>query len=337
MRARSLWASVLFAAVVCGPAGAQTSAGLKKVGFTDADLASLAKGEAIAKLLPTKDDNDAAVIGAIHIAAQREALIEQVRKIDQIRTGMVLQAGRFSTPPKLEDLAGLTFDEDDLKDFQECKPGSCDIKLGAGAMEIATKVDWKAKDAHAQASALLKQAMVDGANAYLNQGVLGLYVDNKVPEPVIDGLRKILEDSPYLLEYDATFSKYMLEFPKSNLPNTESILYWSKDKLRKPVVSISHLVIYKRGEGAATNYLIGRKHVYDSHYFLANVDFASVVPDADPAKGLSLVYLNRTRIDPPQHFRGTLLGKIKGGMKDAMADKLRTIKARLESAPPGPR
>lgn len=50
-------------------------------------------------------------------------------------------------------------------------------------MELAKQVDWKAADAHAKATGLLKQAIVDGANAYLNTGSMGLYVDNAVPEP----------------------------------------------------------------------------------------------------------------------------------------------------------
>jgi hypothetical protein len=306
---------------------------LKKVGFTDAELASFNKGEVVTKILPTKEDLDAAVIGAIRVSASPATLVEKVRTLEAFKKSTtVLQIGRFSSPPKIEDLAGLTIDDDELKDLEECKVGSCDLKLGAGAMELAKKVDWKASDAHAKATALLKRAMVDGANAYLNTGSMGLYVDNAVPEPVVEGLKKILADSPYLLQYDDAFGKYILDFPKTSLPGTESVLYWSKDKLRKPVVSIHHLIIHTKGEGAGAVYFLADKHVYDSHYFLATVDFVGLVPDADPGKGFSLVYLTRTRIDPPQHFRGTLLGKIKGGMKDAIADKLTNGKKGMEAA-----
>ena len=62
------------------------------------------------------------------------------------------------------------------KDLRKCQPGDCDIKLGADAMEIAKKVDWKAPDARTRVTGLLKQAMVDGVNAYLARGTVGLYV-----------------------------------------------------------------------------------------------------------------------------------------------------------------
>lgn len=311
---------------------------LKSVGFTDAELASFDKGAAVTKILTTKEDLDAAVIGAIRVNASPATLVERVRTLDAFRkSATVLQIGRFSSPPKIEDLAGLTIDESELKDFEECKVGSCDLKLGSGAMELAKKIDWKAPDAKVKASALLKQAFLDGVNAYLSNGTMGLYVDNAAPESVVEGLKKILADSPYLVAHDATFGQYVLDFPKASLPGAESILYWSKDKLRKPVVSLHHLVIFKKGEGAATTYLVADKHVYDSHYFLATVDFVGLVPGADPAKGFSLVYLTRTRIDPPTKFRGTLLGKIKGGMKDAIADKLTNGKKNLEAAGSGSR
>ncbi len=304
---------------------------LKSVGFTDAELAPFDKGAPVTKILTTKEDLDAAVIGAIRINAAPATLVEKVRTLEAFRKGAtVLQIGRFSTPPKIEDLAGLTIDDSELKDFEECKAGSCDLKLGSGGMELAKKIDWKAPDAKAKATTLLKQAILDGMNAYLNTGAMGLYVDNAAPESVVEGLKKILADSPYLVAHDATFGRYVLEFPKGSLPGAESVLYWSKDKLRKPVVSLHHLVIFKKGEGAATTYLIADKHVYDSHYFLATVDFVGLVPGADPAKGFSLVYLARTRIDPPTKFRGTLLGKIKGGMKDAIGEKLKSAKTRLE-------
>jgi hypothetical protein len=337
MRTRSICGALLAVGLSGAIAHAQAPPlpFLKKVGFTDEELASFNKGAVITKILPTKEDLDAAVIGAVRIGASPETLIDKVRTLEAFRKGAtVLQIGRFSSPPKIEDLAGLTIDESELKDFEECKVGSCDLKLGAGAMELAKKVDWKAPDAHAKATALLKQAIVEGANAYVDKGAMGLYVDNAAPEPVVEGIQKILADSPYLVQYDAGFGKFVLEFPKTSLPGAESVFYWSKDKLRKPVVSLHHLVIYKRGQGAAATYFLADKHVYDSHYFLATVDFIGIVPDAEPGKGFSLVYLTRTRIDPPQHFRGTLLGKIKGGMKDAITDKLTNGKKRLE-APAG--
>ena len=333
MRTRSTWIALLAFALAASAARAQAPPRpfLKSVGFTAAEIASFDKGGVVTKILPTKEDLDAAVIGAVRVSASPDALIDKIRTLDVLKNAAtVLQYGRFSDPPRIEDLAGLTIDDKELEDFEECKVGSCDLKLGAGAMELARKVDWKAKDAHAQASQLLKQAMIDGANAYLRSGAMGLYVDNAAPESVVEGMNKILAESPYLVQYDAGLGKYVLEFPKTSLPGAETVLYWSKDKVRKPVVSLHHLVIYKKPGATPSPYLVVDKHVYDSHYFLATVDFVGIVPEAEAAKGFSIIYLTRTRIDPPRSFRGTLLGKIKGGMKDAIEARLKNGKARLE-------
>lgn len=308
---------------------------MKKLGFSEAEIADMDAGKEVSRIVPEPDDNEASVVGVVRINAREEALVEGIRRIETFRNGdPVLQIGRFGTPPGLEDLRPLVFEAQDLDDLSRCKVGDCDVKVGTRALELARKVDWKAPDARVRASQLIKEAMVQLAAAYLDQGssAMAVYNDNDVPESVAAEVDKILQNSPNLMRYNPEFLAYLRDFPKGTLPNVESFLYWSKEKVRKPVVSVAHVCIQKVMRGEDTGYFIAIKHVYDSHYFLANTEFLTLVPEGGERKGFYLVHFIRARVDPPRKFRGTLLGKVKGAMRDALDADLGRTKARLEAA-----
>src|SRR6185503_10506904 len=87
--------------------------------------------------------------------------VRQFKKVPQIP-----EIGHFSTPAKIEDLAGLTHPPDDIAALKRCKPGSCDVKIGTKALEAISKVDWKAPDAEKHATLIFNQAIVDYVTAY---------------------------------------------------------------------------------------------------------------------------------------------------------------------------
>jgi len=136
------------------------------------------------------------------------------------------------------------------------------------------------------------------------------------------------------MEYDPDFWHYLLAFPEATLPGVESFVYWSKDKIRKPVVSIVHACI-QRVEKGGSSYFIALKHIYDSHYYMANAEFLTLVPDRGAKTGFFLVHSLRARIDPPRKLRAVLLGKIKGAMRDELVELLQGTKDRLEAARQG--
>ena len=341
MRRLGRRASLLAAGLLIGgrsPAAAQAGPEpqtyMRKIGFDAAEIASMESGKPVTRIVSEKDDNDASVIGVVRIQAPAEALVDGLRRIETFRTGEpTLQIGRFSATPSLEDLASLVIDDSELDDLRKCRVGHCDVKVGAAAMELAQQVDWKAPDAHAQAAQLIKQSMVRLATSYLERGskAMAVYNDNDVPESVATEWEKILEDSPSLMQYNPEFWKYLLDFPDASLPGAESFLYWSKDKVRKPVLSVVQVCIQKVDRDGGPGYFIAMKHIYDSHYYLANAEFLTLVPNGDAKSGFFLIHSLRARIDPPHKFRGVLLGKIKGAMRDELGQLLRTTKSRLEA------
>lgn len=331
-------ASCLVALAAADPSRAQTATGepqtyMKKVGFSAAEIATVESGKPVTRIVPEKDDNEASVVGVVRIEAPEEAFVSGIRKIESFRTGSpTLQIGRFGPTPAMSDLQSFVIDDSELEDLRKCKVGDCDIKVGAAAMELARKVDWNAGDAHAQATQLVKEAMVRLVQRYLQEGstAMAVYNDNAVPESVAAEWEKILRNSPNLMHYNPEFWKYLLEFPKATLPGVESFVYWSKDKVRKPVVSIVHVCIQRIENDGGAVYFIAMKHIYDSHYFLAAAEFLALVPDRDSRTGFFLVHNMRARLDPPRKLQGMLLGKIKSAMRDVLGELLASTKTRLE-------
>jgi len=308
---------------------------MRTVGFQDGEILDLESGKVVARVVPEKDDNEAFVVAVARIRARPETLVDAVRKIETFRSGgRVLQIGRFGASPRIEDLRPLAFDPQDLDDFSKCRVGSCDIQAPAQAMELAHQVAWKSPDANAKATELLKEALVRLVKIYLDQGSAGMvvYDNNATPVSVRAEIDQILRNRPNLLRYHPEFLQYLIDFPKGTLPNVEDFVYWSKEKLLKPVVSVAHVCIQRVVRGPDTGYFIAIKHIYDSHYFLADTEFLTLVPHPSDSGQFYLIDTVRARIDPPRKFRGLLLGKIKGSMKDALATDVNATRQRLQSA-----
>jgi hypothetical protein len=300
------------------------------VGFSEAQVAAVESGQIVTRVLTTREDNDVVIAGAIRVDASKETVVAGLRDLSALGGARVIASGRFSDPARLEDLAGLELDRQDLIDLTRCRRGDCDLKLGEAGMEIARQVDWRAPTAAAAAERLLKQVLIDAITAYRSQGAMAVYLDNEVPEKVGEELDKVLEDSPHPAP-DSDLLRYALQFPRATLEGFENVFYWSKTNLQKSVVSLHHLVIQKEGEGPAVRFHVADKHILDSHYFLGYLDVLTVSDESPGARSCYVTQLNRTRIDPPRRFRGMLLKKVTGRMKELMEEDLRLLKVRLES------
>src|SRR5262249_4654323 len=181
--------SCLVALAAADPSRGQTVTGepltyMKTIGFSAAEIATMASGKPVTRIVPEKDDNDVSVVGVVRIAARAEGFVGGIRKIESLRKeSPTLQIGRFGPTPAMSDLQSLVIDDSELEDLRKCRVGDCDIKVGAAAMELARNVDWNARDAHAQATRLVKEAMVRLVPRDLEEGAagLGLYDDNDGP------------------------------------------------------------------------------------------------------------------------------------------------------------
>lgn len=298
----------------------------KVVGFSDAQIGAVEAGQVVTKQLPAADKPEIAAFGAVRVRGDRAAFVRQFRRdVGVTRRGAsILEIGRFSHPPRIEDLAGLTLDEGDFDAARECRPGDCAIKLARSAMErIRGEIDWKGADARARATGLMKQMLVEYTAAYMQGGTAAMatYVDKDRPLEASAEFRKLLAASPYLVEYVPELHRYVEEYPKASLAGTEDLFYWWRDKFApKPTISVNHVTIWTDPEGAVA--VIATKRIYASHYFQAGLDLLAVV--ATPGGGFYLMDLYRVRIDPPTGMlSGAVLGKIRGGIEQGIAESLR--------------
>ncbi len=234
-----------------------------------------------------------AACGAVRVRGDRAAFLRQVGSdVGKTRKrGAVLEIGRFSRPPRFEDLAALTLDEDTFAAVRECKPGDCGLKLSRSAMDrIQGTIDWKAADAPARATQLVKEMLVDYTTAYMKGGTAAMatYADKERPLESSAEFGKVLSASPYLVEYVPELHRYAAEYPTASLSGAEDSFYWSKDKYApKPTISLFHVVIWN-----------------------------------DPRRDFAVI----ARIDPPTGMlSGAIMGKVRGGIEQAVGENLKAL------------
>jgi hypothetical protein len=304
----------------------------KVIQLDDAQLAAVEKGEVVTKLLPTTDKPEIAAFGVVKTGGtvdQLFALAQDVRKFRQVP--QIPEMGLFSSPAKIEDLKGLTHPPDDIAALKRCKAGSCDVKIGTKGMEMAAKIDWSAADAEKRATAAFNQGIVDFVTAYQQGGTdaMGNVLDKKQEKSRGQEYRTLLANSPYLVDYVKDFNDYLAAWPKGKLAGAQDVLYWAKDTFGlKPVVSAYHATFYRSTRGG----LIANKLIGATHFFNASLEILAAVPTPD-GKGLYLLNLYRTRIDPPTGMLGgVLMGKVRDGIQTGVKENLKLARERLAAA-----
>ena len=331
-------AAVLLSLAV--PAAAEDSAVRtflrRTIGLTDAQVADVEAGRVVTKQLPGADKPEMAAFGAVRVAADKDTYLTRVHDLKRFRQGpSTLQSGTFQTPPVLADLDSLTLEEGDFNAARQCKPGDCDLKLARSAMDrISRELDWKAPDARARATQLMKQMLVEYVAAYQRGGTaeMGTYVDNAKPLDTPAEFRRVLAASPYLLQYAPELKRSLEQWPQAKVAGTEDLFYWAKDKFGpKPSIAIYHVTVW-RDPADPARAAVASKQIYASHYFQAGLDLTALVDAPKPPGGFYLVDLYRARIDPPTGMlSGVLLGKIRGGIEGGVAESLKMAKTRTEA------
>ena len=131
------------------------------------------------------------------------------------------------------------------------------------------------------------------------------------------------------VDYVKEFYDYLEAYPNGKLAGAEDVLYWAKDTFGlKPVVSGYHATFYKGPRGV----LISNKLLAATHFFNASLEVMAGVPTPD-GKGLYLLSLFRTRLDPPTGMlAGMLMGKIRSGIETGVKANLTTARDRLAAA-----
>lgn len=115
------------AAMVAAPAAALDPFAFFRpsIAISDDDRKQLDRGDAIARIVRGAD-REVGVFAVVQVDIDGDRLVAWTRDIaDLKKSPYVLAIGRFSDPPHIEDLEGLTFDDEDLSAIRRCRRGDC--------------------------------------------------------------------------------------------------------------------------------------------------------------------------------------------------------------------
>jgi hypothetical protein len=294
----------------------------ERFGFTAAEIGQARAGQAVTKLLQSREAIEVGVAGAVRINGTPDRLVYWLKDIASFRKAAELGVSKkLSSPPQIGDFADLSLGDDELAALKACRPGKCDLRLGdTGLARFQTEVDWTAPDAARRANLLMRQMMLGHAQAYLKGGdaALGVAQNKKTPRVAADEFRALLYQSTTLYELVPAFAAYLEQFPAASLPGAEQFLYWGKGGAGPDAsITLHQVVIYNAPGGEV---FVADKQIYASRYTDAAILIISLASSPD-GKGYYAVIGARAR--------STMLGGVAARMLRGRVQSATTSTAKM--------
>lgn len=272
--------------------------------FTTDDFLAIERGDIVVRLLPVKDKREVAVCGLVRTQAPPEITLRAFHtSLTQQSPDSILEIGKFSNPPVLEDLEALTLEKRDIEDLKRCSVGDCKLKMSVAMIErFRSEVDWTAPDYRLQATRLFRQMLLDYVRDYLTSGNAALveYHDQLRGVSLEEEQRALLEASIYINDFAPDFAEYLNGFPRLKQTGVENSINWSKIKFGlKPVTMLTHVATYTSRPGDVRQTVVVSKQLYANHYFDSSLAItASIdIPMGGSTTESYLLYTNRSRAD----------------------------------------
>jgi hypothetical protein len=308
------------------------------MGLSDDQIAMIARGNAVVKVLPSKTPAEIFVFGAVFVNATPEEYVKLAFDMGRLRRlPIYLGVGRLSDPPMLSDLEGFTLEPEDIRSLKTCRPGKCGVQLPAEAMqEIQRAIDWSGPHVATQVNDRVRKMALEVLQRYQKDGnsVLGSYRDKKRPFDVDAQLRSLLGRSAALPVYLPELNRYLLDYPNATLANVESLFYWEKVNFGlKPTLRLNHAIAYRSAGPRGTAQVVAVKQLYASHYFQLALDLTACVTESGRASdtGFYLISLKSSTQQGLTGLKGSLLRRIiVGKTRSAQEKNLINIKKALE-------
>jgi hypothetical protein len=315
---------------------AQSQPGLQNIlheraAFDEVDFAELQRGEPVVTRLTPKHKQEVSVYGLVRVQAPAEVFLQSFRDSMATKNNRaILEIGRFSTAPTLEDLRTLTMESRDIEDLKKCVVANCELKLSAKMIEQFRKgVDWQATDYADQATHLYRQMLLDYVRDYLLRGDAALieYNDKPTAASLFEGQRALLASLPGFFN---GIPQNGTSFSGQGWSPIEDAIVWSKIKFGlKPVLAINHIVIFKTDQEFGPHVVVLSKQIYASHYFDASLALTGLA--TNPSGDHYLFYENHSLADGLQGlFTGIKRRLIERQAMDGLKGVLRETRARLD-------
>jgi hypothetical protein len=315
----------------------EVTAFLQSVGFRPADAARVHEGHVLARAdMPA--DKEILAVGAVRIRASRDQVLRYYGQMISYVDGKVTIAfGRFSSPPALTDVEGLSLDRDEIEQLKSCRVGDCDIRLGGASLTaLRSAIDWKTHGYSDEVNRYLRRTTVAYLTDYQKRGDAALVTYNDRAQPL--SLREqwigILQNARTLQQHAPELREYLAHYPARPLTGASDIFYWVKENYGlKPVVSLVHGVIYQPADKADRVFVV-QKQLYASHYYDGSLATGAVISATESGLPVSyLLYGNRSRGDLLKGGFGGLRKTVALRQAEAAAEQtLTTIKQVLEQS-----
>lgn len=288
--------------------------------FETGDAKRLRTGRTVVRVLPN-DGPEVVLACAVRVNAHGDQLISWARTMDVYQRGrLVLQTGRFSSPPQLSDLDELELPEEDLRSIADCEPGDCDLKLSASEMTAlrsaagAGGLQWRAS-----AQDTFRRIMLARAQSYLESGLAGAqpYEDKSTSVHLGDAFAAILAPPAAITLNLPGFADNLVSYPAGPYQHAESYLYWSVEALgHKPAAAITHVLILTGASQHPAEAVVAAVRVFTSHYINSQLAVTTISRGA-AGEPRYLLYVNRSRVD-------VLSGKLKSFFRHAIDGQIRS-------------
>jgi len=310
----------------------------KYVGLSDDQIKTIRSGQSLAKILDAPTADEVFVFGAVYVYSTPEEYLKLASDIDALRKlPSYLAIRKFSDPPQLSDLDGLTLEDEDFKDLQKCREGKCEIQLPTNVMDdFRTKVNWSAPDARDQATRITKSLILEGLQKYEQGGnaALGIYRDKNNPAAVEQAFQSLISRAKAMPVYLPELQAYLLNYPKANSDHIQSQFYWEKVNFGlKPTIRVLQAVIYRGPDTSGPEYAVAVKQLYASHYFQTALDLTICIRDhEDKQPGFFLITLKGSQQAGLTGFKGGIVRKVAvDKTRSSLERALAAMKVSLES------
>jgi hypothetical protein len=190
------------------------------------------------------------------------------------------QIGKFKQNPDLQDLRSLRLSDSELKEFLNCRSGSCNLSLTSEEIKhIPEKPDLTTSEGIEAFTDVYRRILLSRLMAYRQRGIRSFSGDGEKGAVVS---RQLVEDHlyrfPHIQAYFPHVHQYILEYPKSTEQHPDEFFYWTKESLgSKPIVNIRHVFSQRVGEDYVQVSLL----VYSSHSYLSSISITHLINYTD--------------------------------------------------------
>jgi hypothetical protein len=267
--------------------------------LSDADIARLARGGTIARMMDDHGDREIAVIGVAPLDAAPEwsTDFDNVLRLRGSNPDLI-GIGRFGTPPTRDELAAIELDATSIAQLKKCRPTSCSANLPQEAIDsIRREADRSGADFAARTNDVFRDMLRQVAVRYQERGDDSLPVFTNRPRLVAtaDAPALLLTRRPSLLQLTPSLDRHFRECPRAGATCGGDLYYWYREKSWKhEVVGLVQAAYDDVPVGSGRCRLLAEKIFYANHYFRGALAVTGVLEDA---AGSYVFYMNRSETD----------------------------------------